>query len=212
MVLLTLLGQRTKGSAKLIPAAILISLLLSRAMASLPSRINHLAVPILATIVLAHGWVSFRHTRHFRDYLGQIMIINGKAHETVSQIINNANVLLLGFPYGYNKPTEDGNTYMKEVSGPLDINEDRPLYALVQYDGDIENVDYQPLVDKIVKNLRILQGSTPGYRVGIRPMRTFHALTNSIYDKWIYRSSKSFLAVLFHIGLQPVDSNKGMAQ
>ena len=86
------------------------------------------------------------------------------------------------------------------------------FYALVQYDGDIENVDFQPLVDKIVKNLRILQGSTPGYRVGIRPMRTFHALTNSIYDKWIYRSSKSFLAVLFHIGLQPVDSNKGMAQ
>ncbi len=106
-----MLGQRTKGSAKRIPVAILISLLLSRAMALLPSCINHLAVPILATILLAHGWVSFRHTRHFRDYLGQIMIVNGKAHETVSQIINNANVLLLGFPYGYNKPTEDGNTY-----------------------------------------------------------------------------------------------------
>lgn len=181
-------------------------------MASLPPRIKNLAVPILATILLAHGWVSFRHSRHFRDYLGQIMIVNGKAHETVSQIINNVNVLLVGFPYGYNKPTEDGNTYMKEVSGPLDINEDRPLYALVQYDGDIENVNYQPLVDKIVKNLRILPGSTPGYRVRIRPMRTFHALANSIYDKWIYRSSKSFLAVLFHIGLQPVDSNKGMAQ
>ena len=71
----------------------------------------------------------------------------------------------------------------KEVSGPLDINEDRPLYALVQYGGDIENVDYQPLVDKIGKNLKILPGSTPGYRVGIRPMRTFHALTNSIHDK-----------------------------
>ena len=82
----------------------------------------------------------------------------------------------------------------------------------MQYDGDIENVNYQPLVDKIVKNLRILPGSTPGYRVRIRSMRTFHALANSIYDKWIYRSSKSFLAVLFHIGLQPVDSNKGMAQ
>ncbi len=193
----------------LVPASILVALLLSRAADLLPSAWKPAAAPLLALIVLAHGAVNFGHVRYVRESFGQIIVAYDRARSGLSKKVQNANVLLVGLPYSYARPLGDGNRYIKDLDRPFQLDLSRPLYALVQHDGNAEQIDYTLPVQKIQKGLRPLANSTPGYRIDIRPVRAFHGLTDSIYDRWIYRSTQSFLAVLFHIALEPLDPQKG---
>ena len=193
----------------LVPASILVALLLSRAAGLLPSAWKPAAAPLLALIVLAHGAVNFGHVRYVRESFGQIIVAYDRARSGLSKMVQNANVLLIDLPYSYARPLDDGNHYIKDLDRPFRLDLSRPLYALIQHDGNAEQIDYTLPVQKIRKGLRPLVNKTPGYRMNIRPVRAFHGLTDSIYDQWIYRSTRSFLAVLFHIALEPLDPQKG---
>jgi len=197
----------------LAPAGILIALVFSRAAAALPAGWKSRAIPVIALIVLTHGAVNFRYVRDARETLGQLMIAYDRARISISESIRNANVLMLDLPFSYNRPLDDGNHYIKRLGRTLNIDLSRPLYVLVQHGGDAKKIDHLPLVRKIRQALRVLPAKdVAGYRVGIRPVRAFHGLTDTLYDRWIHRSMNSALAVLYHITLDPMDLQKGIGQ
>ena len=197
----------------LVPTGILIALVFSKASAALPAGWKSRAIPAIALIVLAHGAVNFRYVRHARETLGQLMVAYDRARISISESIRNANVLMLDLPFSYNRPLDDGNHYIKRLGKTLNIDLSRPLYVLVQHDGNAEKIDHIRLFKKIQQALRVLPAKdVAGYRVGIRPVRAFHGLTDSLYDRWIYRSTNSALAVLYHIALDPIDPQKGIGQ
>ena len=193
----------------LVPASILVALLLGRAATALSAS---RAVPLLALVVVGHGLVNFGHTRTIRESLGQIMIVYDRARAAIAETVQDADVLLLGFPYSYNRPLTDGNRYIQDLDSGLDVGPSRPLYALVPDAGQVNRVDHRSTLQRLLPALRMSPERGPGYRVDVRPVRTFHGLTDGIYDRWIYRSTESFLAVLYHVALEPIDPNKGIGQ
>ncbi len=194
----------------LVPAGILIALLLSRAADTFPSAWNRRVTALLTLLVLAHGIAGFDQVRVTRDYLGQIMIAYGRARAAISKTIRNANVLILNFTYSYNRSLDDGNRYITHRDRSFDMSFSRPLYVLAYDNADIKNLDHAQSAETTLEALRTLpRPILDRYRFHIRPVKAFHGLTDGIYDRWVYRSTRSELAILFHVACEPIDPHKG---
>ncbi len=194
----------------LVPASVLTAIILVHAVALTPERVRRYAGGLLLLVILGHSIINFGHVRHTREYLGQIMISYDRARTSISETIQNATVFLLDYTFSYNRPLGDGNLYVKNRGWPHEADLSRPLYVLAHHDGDIENIDYDPVVKKISKPLQLLSNNGSQVRIGIRPIRVFHSLTDGFYDRWIYGRSESIMSVLFHVVLEPHDPQKAL--
>lgn len=194
----------------LVPASVLTAIILVRALELTPAYARRYTGALLMLVIMGHSIINFGHVRHTREYLGQIMIAYDRARESISETIQNATVFLLDYTFSYNRPLGDGNLYVRNQGWPHEADLSRPLYVLAHHDGDIENIDYDPVVKKISKPLQLLSNNDSQVRIGIRPIRVFHSLTDGFYDRWVYDRSQSIMSVLFHVVLEPLDSEKAL--
>ena len=191
-------------TSALIPACVLIAYLVSRAIDAGPTFLRPGGVALLSGMVLAHGFFNYGHVRKTRESLGQIVVLCHRARSDISRTVQDATVVLLGLPYSYRKPLPDGNVYLKDPGDLAKMDPGRPLYILVAHDGIADQVDHDQAVGKALPLLRRLPDVGAGYQVDIRPVKTFDGLTDSLYDRWIHASRRSFLATLLKINLQPI--------
>jgi hypothetical protein len=191
-------------TSALIPACVLVAYVVCLAIEDSPTRLRRSGTVLLSAMVLTHGLCNFGHVRRIRESLGQIVVLCHRARSDISRTVQDATVVLLGLPYSYRKPLPDGNVYLKDPGDLAQMDPGRPLYILVAHDGIADQVDHEHAVAKALPLLRRLPDVGAGYQVDIRPVKTFDGLTDSLYDRWIHASRRSFLATLLKINLQPI--------
>ena len=82
----------------------------------------------------------------------------------------------------------------KELVAPL-----AQTSTLVQHEGNYQHPDYQAAVRNTRPFVEQLPVDPSVYRIGMRRAGLFHGLTGSLYDRWIYGDTRSYLAILFEI-------------
>ena len=80
----------------------------------------------------------------------------------------------------------------------MDIEQTRPLHILIRTDQDLDAVEHQSTIQQIQRSVRFpkVKGRL---KVGIRPVQTFPGLTDSFYDKHVYRKRQSFVGILYEM-------------
>lgn len=186
----------------LVPASILVAAFLTAAARRIERRI---ALAVFATCLTLHAAHNAGSTRHLRDTLGQVIVAYDLAREHVANTVQDADVLVIGFDYGYNRRHDDGNTYHRDGLDIHTTTQDRPLYVLVRVDQDLDAIDLRTPIDDIRRAVRF-RVTRSGMRVRIRPVRTFGGLTDSLYDRHIYGSRQSFAAILYEVAFGHEDA------
>ncbi|HAA75184.1 TPA: hypothetical protein DCE37_08705 [Candidatus Latescibacteria bacterium] len=179
----------------LVPASLLIGCVIAGASRSLPWRIGLPLLTALLTVHAIHNWDS---TRHLRDTLGQVIVAYDRSRDYLATRIEDANVLIVGFSYGYNRQVEDSNRYHRDRLALTEADLERPLHVLVRTDQDIDNLEHNTTVQDIRNAIQLPK---VGHRVRVRvqPVEVFSGLTESIYDKHIYASRQSFSGILYEV-------------
>jgi hypothetical protein len=179
----------------LVPVSIGIAVILVRATSGLRSRI---LIPALTCILALHGAHNLKSTRHLRDTLGQVIVAYDLAREYIAHNLTHAEVLIIGFHYGYNRRIADSNAYHDQLLQIHERDLARTLHVLVRIDQDLNAIEHQTTIQEIRKSIKlpVVEGR---FRVKVRPVETFPGLTDSFYDKHIYGSTQSFAGVLYEV-------------
>ena len=179
----------------LVPLSILSGWVLSTATARWTRR---LAVPALAAVLMLHAGHNLDSTRHLRDTLGQLIVAYDKARTHIATQISESGILIIGFDYGYNKRATDSNRYHREKLSFNTVDDLRPFHVLVRTDQNIDAIEHRTPMQDIQKAVK-LPAMGGGMRVKVRPIKTFAGLTDSFYDRNIYRSRQTFAGILYEV-------------
>ena len=155
-------------------------------------------IPALTCILALHGAHNLKSTRHLRDTLGQVIVAYDLAREYIAHNLTHAEVLIIGFHYGYNRRIADSNAYHDQLLQIHERDLARTLHVLVRIDQDLNAIEHQTTIQEIRKSIKlpVVEGR---FRVKVRPVETFPGLTDSFYDKHIYGSTQSFAGVLYEV-------------
>ncbi len=188
----------------LVPASMLVSIALTRVSA----RYTHpnVAVAALAVLLLGHGSSQSEGHRYQRETLGQAIVAYDRAREAIASDIQDADVVILGFEYGYNRERIDTNRYHETKYSTLDPIQRRPLYVLVRSDQNVDHPDFNAGISEIQSAVSFKKPENKQLKVGIRPIAMYDGLTPSIYDRLIYRSRRSFVGLLYQVTYEPMAS------
>ena len=161
----------------------------------------------LTLLVLGHGLTQAEGIRTQRDSLGQVIVTYDRARAAIAQDIDAADIVIIGFGYGYNRQRNDSNRYH---IGPQKIlaaqPQTDPLYVLIQSEQDIDAPRYDDGILDIQNSVIFNKPENIQLKVGIRPVATYHGLTTSTYDRTVYRSHLSFVGLLYQVTYEPVVS------
>lgn len=182
----------------LVPASLLVARSINDLAGQLKSMHQYVAPAALAGLFLAHGVTQVHQTRQKRETLGQAFVAYDRARGAIAQNIWGADILILGFPYGYNRERTDTNVYHHDrLVAAADL--DRPLYVLVRSDQVVDQPRFDDGIPPIQESLHFNRPHDVQLKVGLRPVASYHGLTDSLYDEHIYRSRRSFVGLLFEV-------------
>ena len=183
-----------------------ISLLLGGALARVSELIRpKMAIPAMVFLLSLHASHNFDSTRHLRNTLGQVIVAYDLGREYVGAQISDSDVLVIGFDYGYHRRTDDTNRYYRET---LNIEStDRPgsFHVLIRTDQNTDTIEHQSTIEQIQKSVSFPKTDRPT-KVEIRPLQTFSGLTDTLYDKHIYRNRQAFAGILYKVTYGPKKS------
>ncbi len=193
----------------LVPLSLLLGALFDRASRRLPFAGAAVAC---AALILSFAAQNLPVIRFARESIGQTIVAYDRAREDISRSLERADVLLSGFTYGYHRQRRDTNRYFTGTYSPPPGGPERPFFVLVRADQDTAEISHLPAVRTIERSIEVPEGPAAGYRVGIRPVRTYHGLTRSYYDRHLYGSGRSILGLLYEVRFEPVSAaNRGAA-
>ncbi|SVD77504.1 uncharacterized protein METZ01_LOCUS430358, partial [marine metagenome] len=164
-----------------------------------------IAIPVMVCLLTLHAGHNFDSTRHLRNTLGQVIVAYDLGREYVTAQISDSDVLVIGFDYGYHRRTDDTNRYYRET---LKIEStDRPgsFHVLIRTDQNMDSIEHQSTTEQIQKSVRFPKTDRL-IKVGIRPLQTFPGLTDTFYDKHIYRNRQAFAGILYKVSYGPKKS------
>lgn len=179
----------------LVPVSLLIARIVTESFRDRRKVVVGLAV---TTLLSVHAAYNFESTRHLRDTLGQVIVAYDQAREYISTRIQDSNVLIIGFSYGYNRERVDTNTYHREKLRLHSFGDVERIHVLVRTDQNLDAIEHQSTIQDIRKSVSLprVDGKV---RVNVRPIEMFPGLTDSFYDKHIYRSRQSFAGILYEM-------------
>lgn len=183
-----------------------ISLLLGGVLARVSELIRpKMAIPAMVCLLTLHAGHNFGSTRHLRNTLGQLIVAYDLGREYVTAHISDSDVLVIGFDYGYHRRTNDTNRYYRETLKIGSTDQPGSFHVLIRTDQNMDKIEHQSTIEQIQKSVSFPKTDRL-IKVGIRPLQTFSGLTNTLYDKHIYRNRQAFAGILYNVSYGPKKS------
>ena len=190
----------------LVPASILVALAISRLADHVRPTRRKTAALVVGLVLLGHGVAQSESNRYQRETLGQAIVAYDRARTAIASEIRDADVVILGFEYGYNRERVDTNRYHDGPYKTANVLQAKPLYILVRSEQDVDRPRYDDGIREIQSDVAFEKPAEGQLKVGIRPVAMYDGLTNSIYDRLFYRSRLSFVGLLYQVTYEPMAS------
>jgi hypothetical protein len=190
----------------LVPASMLVALAIARLLDRVGPQHSKQVAFVLVLLLLAHGVSQSEGHRYQRETLGQAIVAYDRARAAIASEIHDADVVILGFDYSYNRGRVDTNHYHDAPYQTPSAIQSRPLYVLVCSEQEVDQPRYDDGVREIKSELAFKIPTDAQLKVGIRPVAMYDGLTNSLYDRLVYRSRLSFVGLLYRVTYEPMAS------
>ena len=133
----------------LVPTSMLVAL----AITSLGDRVRptrrKAAALAVGLVLLGHGVAQSESNRYQRETLGQAIVAYDRARTAIASEIRDADVVILGFEYGYNRERVDTNRYHDGPYKTANALQAKPLYILVRSEQDVDRPRYDDGIREI---------------------------------------------------------------